>query len=121
MTRRCSPPVRRGRRTTTPIGLLVLRYADAQELLRDRRFIQTGENHLRLQGVTDGPLWDWFTRLLLFENGDDHTRLRRLLNRAFIPAAVDGLRPFMRATATTLADRLARAGVSEFVDEFAEP
>jgi cytochrome P450 len=106
---------------TTPLGLIVLRHAEVHELLRDRRFIQRGEEHLMLQGVTDGPLWDWFTTIVLFKTGDDHTRLRRLVNRAFIPAAVNGLRPAMRSAASRLIDSIADHDGCEFVDAFADP
>src|SRR5438874_2199950 len=44
----------------TPIGLIVLRYAEVQELLRDRRLRQSGERHLEMNGVTEGPVYDWF-------------------------------------------------------------
>jgi cytochrome P450 len=106
---------------TTPLGLVVLRHADVQELLRDRRLIQRGEEHLTLQGVTDGPLWDWFTKVILFAQGQDHTRLRRLVNRAFVPAAVDSLRPAMRTAASALIDEIVVLGRVEFVDRFADP
>jgi cytochrome P450 len=90
-------------------------------MLRDRRLIQRGEEHLLMQGVSDGPLWDWFTRIILFANGSDHSRLRRLVNRAFVPAAVDGLRPAMRKAAAGLAGGLAERDGGEFVDAFADP
>jgi cytochrome P450 len=106
---------------TTPIGLIVLRYAEAQELLRDRRSVQRGDEHLMRQGVTDGPLWDWFTAIILYADGADHTRQRSLVNRAFVPAAVNGLRPAMRAAASKLVDEIADRGRCDFVDAFADP
>jgi cytochrome P450 len=105
---------------TTPMGLIALRYADVHDMLRDRRFIQDGAPNLLLQGVTDGPLWDWFTEIILFTQGDAHTRLRRLVNRAFVPKAVDALRPAMREAADRLGDDLAE-GSGDFIDTFADP
>jgi cytochrome P450 len=90
-------------------------------MLRDRRFIQSGEPHLVRHGVTDGPLWNWFTRLILFNQGDDHTRLRRLVNRAFVPSAVHRLRPDIRTAATGLSARIAEAVEVDFVEAFCDP
>ncbi|MGC9665943.1 cytochrome P450 [Planosporangium sp. 12N6] len=105
----------------TPLGLIVLRYAEAQEVLHDRRFAQNGERYLALQGITDGPLYDWFVPIILHRQGEDHARLRRLVNRAFAPRVIEGLRPFMHERATRLADRIAEADDCEFMDAFADP
>ncbi|WP_338090934.1 cytochrome P450 [Planosporangium thailandense] len=105
----------------TPLGLVVLRYAEAHAVLRDPRFGQSGERHLALQGISDGPLYDWFVPLILHRRGEDHLRQRRLLNRAFTPRVIESLRPFIRERAVLLADRIAAAGECEFVDAFADP
>lgn len=105
----------------TPLGLVVLRYAQAQALLRDPRFAGSGERYFGLQGITDGPLHDWFVSMILHRTGPDHLRLRRLVSKAFTPRVIERLRPFMRTTATELAGRIAVAGGCEFMDEFADP
>jgi len=104
----------------TPIGVTVLRYVEAAELLRDPRLKQGGVEFLAAQGVTTGPAADWMREMLLCVEGVDHARLRRLVSRAFTPRAVDTLRPHMRRIAHQLIDRFAEAGECEFMADFAD-
>ena len=39
----------------SPLGPLVLRYAETQELLRDRRLDHGGDDYLHRNGITSGP------------------------------------------------------------------
>ncbi|MBG0565687.1 cytochrome P450 [Actinoplanes aureus] len=103
----------------SPLGPLVLRYAEAQELLRDRRLDHGGDDYLRRNGITSGPIHDWWVPMIVNWDGADHRRLRGLAGRSFTPRTVDLLRPFIRATAEALADEMASAGEVEFVDAFA--
>jgi len=103
----------------SPLGLLVLRYAEAQELLRDRRLDHGGDGYLRRNGITSGPIYDWFVPMIVNHDGADHRRLRGMVGRAFTPHTIDMLRPFIRARAEALADEIAAGGQAEFVDAFA--
>ncbi|HYZ16986.1 MAG TPA: cytochrome P450, partial [Candidatus Acidoferrum sp.] len=105
----------------TPLGIAVLRYHDVVAFLRDERLHQGTSTTLRLRGVEDGPLHDWWRNVILNTNGEQHTRLRRLVAKTFTPPSVDALRPFMRATAERLVDAFAGAGSCEFVEAFADP
>jgi cytochrome P450 len=105
----------------SPIGLLVLRYREAQELLRDPRLIHDGEVYLKMNGIVDGPIYDWFVPMIVNRDGDDHRRLRGLVNKAFTPRMINNLRPFIRMTAERLVDRLRSVEVCEFVEDFADP
>jgi len=107
----------------TPLGPMVLRHEQAWEVLRDRRFINSGHWYMHNQGIYGGPLYDWFTGMLAQKNGPDHIRLRGLINKAFTRRYVETLRPFVQATTERLADRLADDGeeVSDFVAAFARP
>jgi cytochrome P450 len=103
----------------SPIGLLVLRYAEAQELLRDPRLTFNGKSYLEKNGIFDGPIYDWLVPMISSRTGDDHRRLRGLANKAFTPRMIKNLRPFMRAIAEHLTDHLATAQSCEFVEDFA--
>jgi cytochrome P450 len=103
----------------SPIGPIVLRHAQAQELLRDRRFDHGGDGYLRGNGITSGPIHDWWVPMIVNQDGADHRRLRGLVSRSFTPRTISGLRPFIRATAETLADEIAQTGEVEFVESFA--
>ncbi|GAA2795662.1 cytochrome P450 [Saccharopolyspora taberi] len=105
----------------TPVGIIVLRYAEVRELLHDRRLAQDGRRYMELNGITSGPVYDWFVPLILHRNGDDHVRLRRVVQKAFTPRRINELRPFMRETATALAERIAESGECDFVEAFADP
>jgi cytochrome P450 len=104
----------------TALGPAVLRYADCVAILRDRRFRQPGVDHFAAQGVTEGPLAEMWSRLLLNLEGADHTRLRALVSHAFTPGAVDRLRPRMRAIVHDLVDTFSPAGGCEFMGDFAD-
>src|SRR5262249_41078046 len=81
----------------TPIGPLVLRYAESQELMRDRRLDHNGKGYMEANGIFDGPIYDWFVPMIVNHDGDDHRRLRGLVNKAFTPRTVNNLRPFIRS------------------------
>jgi cytochrome P450 len=104
----------------SPVGLLVLRYAEAKELLRDRRLNQNGKRYMEQTcGVFSGPAYDWFVPMIGNRVGEDHLRLRRLVSKTFTPRMIDDLRPFIRTQAGQLADQIASAGECEFVEDFA--
>jgi cytochrome P450 len=104
------------------MGLLVLRYAEAQELLRDRRLNHNGKRYMEEAcGVFSGPVYDWYVPMIVNQDGEDHLRLRRLMNKAFTPRMIDNLRPFIRTKAEQLTDQLAPAGECEFVEDFGNP
>lgn len=103
----------------TPMGLAVLRYRPLSTLLADRRLAQGSHRLLTHQGITEGPVVDWMNAILLTVEGDDHTRLRRLVSRAFTPRAVEALRPVMRRVANELIDGF--AGRVDAMAAFADP
>lgn len=105
----------------TPRGIVVLRHREASELLRDRRLVKGPERYMAWHGVTEGPLYDWWTTMLSSRAPADHARLRGLVNKAFTPRAVESLRRFMRATADQLAEQIVPEKTCEFVAAFADP
>jgi cytochrome P450 len=71
--------------------------------------------------VPEGPLLEQMRRNILHINGDDHRRLRNLVNPAFTPRSADRWRPAMRDFLERLWEPLAEAGRCEFVGAFAKP
>ena len=104
----------------TNYGLAVLRYDEVSQLLKDRRLKQGSAAWPAHHGVT-GPFADWWSQALLNLEGDDHARLRRLLNPAFAPKAISELAPRFRDLGNDLIDDFAEAGRCEFMSQFAEP
>jgi cytochrome P450 len=105
----------------TSFGLAVLRHADVKELLKDRRLRQGSAAWPAHNGVHGGPFVEWWSKALLNLEGEDHRRLRRLLNPAFDPRQINRLAPRFRAVAEELIDAFAGRGRCEFMSEFSEP
>lgn len=113
-------------RTQAPIGLgpygpEVLRYAEVHTVLRDPRFINPPALGLDAQGITSGPLWDRATASILAIDGPAHSRLRRLVAKAFSPRAITRLQSLVTQTATDLVDALAATGSGDIVTDIARP
>ncbi|MFD0476164.1 hypothetical protein ACFQ0B_54065 [Nonomuraea thailandensis] len=102
----------------SPFGLLVLRYEEANDLLRDRRLTHDGRRYMNTHGITGGPIYDWFVPMIVNHDGDEHRRLRGLMNKAFTARRMALLRPFIREQAERLTDRLDDGGTHDFVAEF---
>ncbi|HZT66846.1 MAG TPA: cytochrome P450 [Acidimicrobiales bacterium] len=104
----------------TPFGVAVLRYEDVSRLLRDPRLRGPGDDILTMQGITDGRLFRRNQEILLFMDGEDHRRLRRLVSKAFTPKAVDRLGPVMRDTFAEQLGQVVPHGRCEAVADLCE-
>lgn len=102
-------------------GWAVLRYAEVNALLKDRRFRQGNARWPAQNGIHSGMFSDWWQETLLSLEGDDHSRIRRLLMPAFRNKTIAAMRPRFQALADELVDAFAARGEVEFVSEFAEP
>jgi cytochrome P450 len=93
----------RGWLAQTELGVNVLPYAANYEMVRTRALTTMGDSIMRLQGITEGLLYDYWTQgLIMTQDEAPHARLRKLVVRAFTPRAVDRLRPAMRTVAGQL-------------------
>jgi cytochrome P450 len=73
-----------------------------------------------MQGVTEGLVHDRMCRTVLAMDGDDHTRVRNLVRKAFVPTAIDRHRPLMRAILEALVAPAVSRGRCEFMAAVAE-
>jgi cytochrome P450 len=106
---------------TTPFGIAVLRYEDANNLLKDKRLYQGTRKWPAHYGIEDGLLANWWQKMLLSIEGEDHLRLRKLAGPAFSPKTIEPLAPFFASLANELIDNFIDKGSCEFMSEFAEP
>src|ERR671915_402726 len=106
---------------TSAIGYFVLDREAAAFFLRTRAATFPGMKIAEMFEVPEGPLLEQMGRNILHINGDDHRRLRNLVNPAFTPRAADRWRPAMRDFLERLWEPLAEAGRCEFVGAFAKP
>ena len=98
-------------------------YRDCDEVLRhpsssSDRFKSTMTQRLLESGSAPRPLGP---PGFLFLDPPDHTRLRRLVSKAFAPKVVNSLQPEIRALVAGFLDRIADKGELEVVDDFAYP
>jgi cytochrome P450 len=104
----------------TALGCIVITREHVHRLLADPRLVSSIEAFVRIQGVTEGPIYDMVTSSLLAVDGDDHTRIRRIVSRAFTPRTVEPHRPLMQQVATSLVDGFSPSGRCEFMADFAD-
>jgi cytochrome P450 len=104
------------------IGPLVIRHAAVSDLLHDKRLRGPGMDFARMFGIPQGSrTWRRQENILLFMEGEDHHRLRRLVAKAFTPRAVDALRPYTRSVISGLIDRVFEAGRCDAVPALTNP
>lgn len=131
-------PTRRIRFPDGDEGWLVTRYDDAMAVTADPR-VSRDLDGLRAVarakaaagGATGGATDDsgsrlpddiaWIFRNVLYMDPPDHTRLRKLVNKAFTPRAIERLRPRIAYVADGLLDRMAGPGVTDLMSAFAVP
>jgi cytochrome P450 len=97
---------------------VVLGYDAARQALGDPRISKDMLAALQDNGdvVAEGLPGPGFSRHMLNVDPPDHTRLRRLVSRAFVPGRVAALEPAIRAIANGLLDELDAAGPGATVD-----
>jgi cytochrome P450 len=107
---------------------LVSRYADVDALLRDRRFGRTylhttthGEMGRPAPPDWHAPFWDLINAGILDMEPPDHTRVRRLVAKAFTPRFVESLRPRIQAIFDGLLDDVTGVGEFDMLPTLAEP
>lgn len=101
-------------------GWFISRYADVEAALRDdRRLVRDPA----LAGVSfpTSPLDHLLNNHMLTRDGEDHRRLRSLVQQAFTPKRVAALRPRVQALADGLLDGLVARGGMDLVSDFAFP
>lgn len=104
------------------------RHEDVSALLRDRRFGRQilhvmSREELGWPGIPPhlAPFHEFERHSLLETEPPVHTRLRGLVNRAFLSRAVERLRPAIARLAHELIDGFSGKGTAELLQEFATP
>ncbi|MEW2622817.1 cytochrome P450 [Streptomyces sp. NPDC048106] len=107
---------------------LVPHHADVSALLRDRRLGRTYQHrftHEEFGRTAPPPAHEPFHTLndhgMLDLEPPDHTRIRRLVSKAFTPRTVERLRPYVHGLADELVAGLVRDGGGDLLTDVAEP
>ena len=100
-----------------------LSYRDCEEVLRHPSSSSDNVNSTvaKQQAAAGTAPRRQFPPGFLFLDPPDHTRLRRLVNKAFAPKVVSALEPDIRSLVGGLLDRVADRGHFEVVEDFAYP
>jgi len=103
-------------------GYSILTYSDVTAILRDKRWHNAASKIPEMRGITDPELIGNPDKPSILAAEDDvHTRLRRLVAKAFSPRSADRLRPFMREVMNGLIDPVAPTGSADIVADITEP
>jgi cytochrome P450 len=102
-----------------PYGPELLTYELVHTALRDPRFRVPQGMFLAAQGITSGPLWDRIATNILSLDGDEHSRLRRLVSKAFTPKATARLRTTIVGIINGLVDNVSATGRCDVVTDIA--
>jgi cytochrome P450 len=104
-----------------PFGFTVLGREAGEFFLRTRDAVFPGLTIAELFGIADGPLHEEIVKNIININGEDHRRLRNLVNPALAPRAIDRYRPAMRRFLEELLAGVPADGRCEFIATFAKP
>lgn len=101
-------------------------YAEATMVLRDhKRFVKSYRNTRTPEELAAMQPMNRLGQLLdghmLNKDGEDHQRLRTLVNKAFTTRMVNGMQERVQAIATELLDQVEARGAMDLIDEYAFP
>src|SRR5437764_8949907 len=102
---------------------VLTRYDDVAAFFRDSRLSSDRASPLarggRDEAGGDDPVVSVLSRWMVFRDPPDHTRMRRALRPAFVPPAIEALRPTVERVVDDLLDGLPEE--FDFLAEFAVP
>ena len=107
----------------SPLGGVVLsRYADCEGVLKNQR-LWSADFRNAAENVGLGADFDvmGIERPFLFLDPPDHTRLRRLVQKAFTPRVVEELRPRVQELVDGMLDAAEAKGSLEVIEDLAYP
>ncbi|MGW3346967.1 cytochrome P450 family protein [Nonomuraea rubra] len=110
-------------RLNTPIGLeawFVPHYEDARPLLIDPRFSKAA-HHSDVVHEDGQKAESSFADNMVSTDPPEHTRLRKLVQKAFTRRRIELLRPRVEQFTEDLLDRMERAGEAELMEDFSYP
>jgi len=103
------------------LGLVVLDRESGEFFLRSKQATFPGKALAELFDMKSGALGEEVARNILHIDGDDHRRLRNLVNPAFTPRAADRWRPVMREYIAGLFEAVAADGECDAVTALCKP
>src|SRR3954454_18549434 len=112
-----------GRFVPTLFGGIITSHQDCFAVLRDNRFSSSNRHEAGYEQFGEiagqlglGELFQMLDRLMLFADTPDHTRLRRLVSKAFTPKAIEEMRPRIAEIVDRCLDAAEAKGEMEVVE-----
>jgi cytochrome P450 family 103 len=105
-----------------PIGMghmTLALHARAADLIVGDATRQIETETKMMQGIFNGPIYDFTANVLLFANGDAHRRRRMPIARTFAFKLMEAMRPVTVATASELINERLGKGPIDFLHEIA--
>ncbi|GCF09983.1 cytochrome P450 family protein [Dictyobacter arantiisoli] len=107
----------------TGVWIIATTYAESIELLKDARLIND-RSRIAVPGTPPpvvGRALAAFSQNLLGVDPPDHTRLRKLVSKAFTPHMIEQLRPRIQQITDELLDAVQETGTMDLIADFAFP
>jgi hypothetical protein len=102
----------------TPLGYYrVMRHADVVHVLKDLK-VGVRDTNGALPGVDESAMP---RRFMLMQDPPNHTRLRRLVSRAFTPPSIERLRPHVTELVDSMLDAIEARGALDVIADLARP
>lgn len=92
-----------------------------QEQFQQSHDAVQSQQHPSTPSGRPATFWEMASRWMLFRDPPDHTRLRRLVNKAFTPRAIEGFAPRVEEIAQELLRPGLKDGGMDLVDAYAFP
>lgn len=105
---------------------VLTRYADVSAILRDPRF-SSARIEAEMRGLEEAglaplrPLFEFVGDMMLFSDPPKHTRLRRIVNKAFTPRVIEGMRESIQRVVDELLDAVQARGRMDVIRDLAYP
>ncbi len=99
------------------------RYQDVHAVSRDRRFSSARVDAFMPPGKDEKAqaVRRFFTDWMLFSDPPEHTRLRKLVSRAFVPRSIAMLEPFIHSVVDEALDRVKGQDQIDIIGDFGFP
>ncbi|MFN0047482.1 MAG: cytochrome P450 [Sphingorhabdus sp.] len=89
--------------------------AQVKALLLDKRLVGGGRAVFEMQDIPPGRFPDWYLNIMFTTEGPQHSRMRRLVGKAFTPRAIDGLRDVAAGLVTERLDLIRANGSGDLM------
>ena len=99
--------------------VLALRARTVDQIVSPENTRQLETELKLLQGIFEGPIYDFIAQVMLFANGDAHQRRRQPVARTFAFKLMEAMRPTAAAIAAEIISERLGKGPFDFVREFA--